>query len=253
MVIDHQELKEPTKRIIRYLDKASEFKFDIIHLKGEDNHIADMLSRDGTFNSTWEPEFIESINRVYSKVEGKDAEWFELFKAREDVVNVDKLWYLIDSHTAKTKWSINYFFPKFIQLITRFTDSCMECQKNRIIRAKNVLLNPLPIPCRPWNDISMDFIYLPKSNSCKDNAMREASSSSSSASINSNTSKERLDSLEEKLDNLLSLVNRFMKQSMNSSNNSSVQSFKRVADDSDTEDEDKEVRSVTDERYQFDS
>ncbi|KAN0025826.1 hypothetical protein ACTFIU_000089 [Dictyostelium citrinum] len=71
----------------------------------------------------------------------------------------------------------------------------------------------------------------------------EASSSSSSASINSNTSKERLDSLEEKFDNLFSLVNRFMKQSMNSSNNSSC---KRVADDSDTEDEDNEERSDTD-------
>ncbi|KAN0025788.1 hypothetical protein ACTFIU_000051 [Dictyostelium citrinum] len=74
----------------------------------------------------------------------------------------------------------------------------------------------------------------------------EASSSSSSASINSNTSKERLDSLEEKLNNLFSLVNRFMKQSMNSSNNSSVPSCKRVADDSDTEDEDNEERSDTD-------
>ncbi|KAN0025784.1 hypothetical protein ACTFIU_000047 [Dictyostelium citrinum] len=78
------------------------------------------------------------------------------------------------------------------------------------------------------------------------NNNQEASSSSSSASINSNTSKERLDSLEEKFDNLFSLVNRFMKQSMNSSNNSSVPSCKRVADDSDTEDEDNEERSDTD-------
>ncbi|KAN0022968.1 hypothetical protein ACTFIU_009051 [Dictyostelium citrinum] len=78
------------------------------------------------------------------------------------------------------------------------------------------------------------------------NYNQEASNSSSSASINSNTSKERLDSLEEKFDNLFSLVNRFMKQSMNSSNNSSAQSYKRVADDSDTEDEDKEERADTD-------
>ncbi|KAN0022983.1 hypothetical protein ACTFIU_009066 [Dictyostelium citrinum] len=78
------------------------------------------------------------------------------------------------------------------------------------------------------------------------NNNQEASSSSSSASINSNTSKERLDSLEEKFDNLFSLVNRFMKQSMNSSNNNSVPSCKRVADDSDTEDEDNEERSDTD-------
>ncbi|KAN0022942.1 hypothetical protein ACTFIU_009025 [Dictyostelium citrinum] len=60
------------------------------------------------------------------------------------------------------------------------------------------------------------------------------------------SSSKRLDSLEEKFDNLFSLVNRFMKQSMNSSNKSSAPSCKRIADDSDTEDEDKEERSDTD-------
>ncbi|KAN0022972.1 hypothetical protein ACTFIU_009055 [Dictyostelium citrinum] len=74
----------------------------------------------------------------------------------------------------------------------------------------------------------------------------EVSCSSFSASINANTSKERLDSLEEKFDNLFSSVNRFMKQSMNSTKNSSVPSCKRVHDDSDAEDEDKEERSYTD-------
>ncbi|KAN0008824.1 hypothetical protein ACTFIU_002117 [Dictyostelium citrinum] len=60
-------------------------------------------------------------------------------------------------------------------------------------------------------------------------------SSSSSATINSDCSKERLDSLEEKLNRLFSLVNRFMEQLMNSSKNSR-----------DTEDEDKEERYDTD-------
>ncbi|KAN0022958.1 hypothetical protein ACTFIU_009041 [Dictyostelium citrinum] len=71
-------------------------------------------------------------------------------------------------------------------------------------------------------------------------------SSSSTASINSDTSKESINSLEEKLDNLFSLVNRFMKQSMNSGKKSSAPSSKRVDDDSDTEDEDKGERSYTD-------
>ncbi|KAN0022986.1 hypothetical protein ACTFIU_009069 [Dictyostelium citrinum] len=65
-----EELKELTKRIIRYLNKASELKFDIIHVIGEDNHIADMVSRDGTFNSTSEPEFFDRFKRGYSKLEG---------------------------------------------------------------------------------------------------------------------------------------------------------------------------------------
>ncbi|KAN0023514.1 hypothetical protein ACTFIV_007900 [Dictyostelium citrinum] len=71
-------------------------------------------------------------------------------------------------------------------------------------------------------------------------------SSSSSASINSEHSKERLVSLEEKLDKLFSLISRFMKQPINSSNNYSAPSSKHDADDSDTEDEDRKERTDTD-------
>ncbi|KAN0023497.1 hypothetical protein ACTFIV_007883 [Dictyostelium citrinum] len=78
------------------------------------------------------------------------------------------------------------------------------------------------------------------------NNNQDASSSSSSASINSDHSKERLDSLEEKFDKLFTLVNRFMKQPINSSDNYSVPSSKRDTDDSDTEDEDREERTDTD-------
>ncbi|KAN0008796.1 hypothetical protein ACTFIU_002089 [Dictyostelium citrinum] len=70
-----------------------------------------------------------------------------------------------------------------------------------------------------------------------------------STTVNKNpeaSSSKKLDSLEEKFDKLFSLVNRFMKQSMNSSNNSSALSCKHVDDDSDTEDEEKEERSDTD-------
>ncbi|KAM9994422.1 hypothetical protein ACTFIZ_007590 [Dictyostelium cf. discoideum] len=94
----YEELKEPTKRIIRYLDKASEYKFDVIHVRGEDNNIADMLSRDGTFDSTWEPEFIDKIKKEYVEFEAKESEWFDTFKSRQDVVDVDGLWYLIDAN-----------------------------------------------------------------------------------------------------------------------------------------------------------
>ncbi|EAL60297.1 hypothetical protein DDB_G0294370, partial [Dictyostelium discoideum AX4] len=191
----YEELKEPTKRIIRYLDKASEYKFEVIHVRGEDNNIADMLSRDGTFDSTWEPEFIDKINKEYVEFETKESEWFDTFKSRQDVVNVDGLWYLIDAktgskrlllvdketinlileeahstiysgHSSKNKMvdklRYNYYFPKFINQIKRFAESCTECQKNRIERAKSGFLNPLPIPSRPWIDISMDFLNLPK-------------------------------------------------------------------------------------------
>ncbi|KAN0050766.1 hypothetical protein ACTA71_003914 [Dictyostelium dimigraforme] len=69
------------------------------------------------------------------------------------------------------KLKVNYFFPNFIQQIAKFTEACLECQRNRIDSIKSGLLNPLPIPSRPWNDISMDFMNLPMSNSGKDSVM----------------------------------------------------------------------------------
>ncbi|KAN0033197.1 hypothetical protein ACTFIV_005208 [Dictyostelium citrinum] len=78
------------------------------------------------------------------------------------------------------------------------------------------------------------------------NNNQDASSISRSASIKSDHSKERLDSLEEKFDKFFSLVNRFMKQPINSSGNYSVPASKRESDDSDTEDEDREERTDTD-------
>ncbi|KAN0021499.1 hypothetical protein ACTFIU_010099 [Dictyostelium citrinum] len=187
-----------------YLDITSEYKFEIIHVKGEDNNIADMLSRDGTFDTTWEPDFVESIKRDYLEYQEKELDWFTTFKKRDDVVEVDGLWYLIDAgtgtkrllvvgteniklileeahstiysgHSSKQKMvdklKTNYFFPNFIQQITRFTEACLECQKNRIDSVRAGLLNPLPVPSRPWNDISMDFMNLPMSNSGKDSVM----------------------------------------------------------------------------------
>ncbi|KAN0050725.1 hypothetical protein ACTA71_003873 [Dictyostelium dimigraforme] len=50
------------------------------------------------------------------------------------------------------KLKVNYFFPNFIQQIAKFTEACVECQRNRIDSIRSGLLNPLPIPSRPWND-----------------------------------------------------------------------------------------------------
>ncbi|KAK9732445.1 hypothetical protein RND81_04G000900 [Saponaria officinalis] len=45
-----------------------------------------------------------------------------------------------------------------------YTKTCLVCQQDKVERQKpGGLLNPLPIPTRPWESISMDFINgLPK-------------------------------------------------------------------------------------------
>jgi hypothetical protein len=59
----------------------------------------------------------------------------------------------------------NYYWPKMDQEVDEYVRSCDACQRNKAVRHKKYgLLDPLEIPNRPWDDISMDFIVgLPES------------------------------------------------------------------------------------------
>lgn len=52
-----------------------------------------------------------------------------------------------------------YYWPKMRQDVDRFVRNCHTCQRSRTSRhAPFGILRPLPIPERPWQDISMDFV-----------------------------------------------------------------------------------------------
>ena len=78
-----------------------------------------------------------------------------------------------DSHVAghfgqfKTlEWiKANFYWPKMDQEVEEYVRSCDSCQRNKATRQKKYgLLDPLDIPNRPCDDISMDFIVgLPES------------------------------------------------------------------------------------------
>ena len=46
----------------------------------------------------------------------------------------------------------------------QYTKMCLICQQDKVKKAKvSVLLEPLPVPTRPWESVSLDFItHLPK-------------------------------------------------------------------------------------------
>lgn len=56
-----------------------------------------------------------------------------------------------------------YYWPKLPRDVRRYVEKCVICMKAKR-GANNVgLYHPLPIPNRPWECISMDFIVgLPK-------------------------------------------------------------------------------------------
>ena len=60
----------------------------------------------------------------------------------------------------------NIYWPRMDQEVEEYVRRCDPCQRNKATRhEKYGLLDPLDIPNRPWDDISMDFIVgLPESS-----------------------------------------------------------------------------------------
>ena len=58
---------------------------------------------------------------------------------------------------------ISYFWPKLNNCFRKFIESCTIFQQEKGMTTNQGLYQPLPIPSRPWESISMDFVMgLPK-------------------------------------------------------------------------------------------
>ena len=60
----------------------------------------------------------------------------------------------------------NYYWPKMKDTVHRYIRNCHTCRRAKAPRDRyNGLLKPLPIPARPWIDVTLDFVTgLPPSN-----------------------------------------------------------------------------------------
>ncbi|KAM9993566.1 hypothetical protein ACTFIZ_009422 [Dictyostelium cf. discoideum] len=200
----YKNMIDPPKRIIRSLDKLSEFNFEIRHIRGEDNVVADFLSRSPQFYLEWDEDFTKEIKQSYSKAKDHLKSWLDTIRKRDDVIEINELLYLIDPKTDCKRLIItdknqitmvleeahstsysghianyklgeklrkSFYFPKFWERINKFVSQCHDCQKNRILREKHGQLKSLPIPAQPWDDIAMDFMNLPKTDSGFDSVL----------------------------------------------------------------------------------
>ena len=64
-----------------------------------------------------------------------------------------------------------YYWPRWRKTVDRYVRNCLKCRRAENPRDRPPgLLNPLPVPDRPWQHISMDFRSFPKDKSGHDAA-----------------------------------------------------------------------------------
>eukprot|EP00253_Pinus_taeda_P033189 PITA_33189 len=204
LLTDHHSLtnyfSQPTlnTRQARWADFLSGFNFEIKHLKGKENRVADALSRKvqcvcKISVSKWQSTLFEKIkstaerDAVYQQIKqqlqqffGKETQQgYELddagmlyFNKKLYVPNEDGIKKLIldEFHISHytghpgyqkmvTALRKEYYWPKMKKEVAEYVAQCLECQQ---IKAEHLhpagLLQPLPIPEWKWETISMDFI-----------------------------------------------------------------------------------------------
>ena len=208
VITDHMSLKhfltQPrlSARQARWAEFMQEFNMNITHRPGKLNNAADALSRRpdhaelNTCVTVNKDEFLERLKAGYSldvECEGHlkaNPRW----KKTDDgliYINSNRI-YVPDGNDLRTalmnehhdiplsghvgsakvynKLCRNWYWPKMKYDVEEYVRSCPQCQQNKPSNQKPIgLLQPLPIPERRWQQVTMDLItQLPKSRNGND-------------------------------------------------------------------------------------
>lgn len=190
ILCDHKNLiffqarRHLKSRHARWATRLSPFQFTLSYRPGASNDAADALSRrsdyafsegeDGvdtkscseTFTLLDKNLFIDSVSSQpslpFTRIQVTDPELkLNIMKSRHDSPSA--------GHQGRLRTfdliAREYYWEGMRKEISDYVDRCDTCQRNKSPRHKPFgLLQPLPIPFRPWSSISMDFIVkLPKS------------------------------------------------------------------------------------------
>lgn len=183
-----------TPKQARWQEFLAEFDFEWIHRPGKENAVADSLSRKQVGEYVAAISSVTSDFRKQIRSESQNDPTCLTLKKRVEEGTVRRYWLSggllftkggracvpgngklrrkLLRETHDPQWAGHpgvermrallprrYFWPKVFNDIEAYVKSCLVCLQDKVERKKEAgLLQPLPIPDRPWQSVSMDFI-----------------------------------------------------------------------------------------------
>ena len=183
-------------RQLRWTQKLAEYDFELIHKDGRSHVVADMLSRRPDLQLSAislispDPDFFTEVERyarddqAYQAIlkacsDGQRPDFF----IREGRLYLDKepprlyipasplrAQLLHEAHDAEASSHLgrdktlsrlqqHFYWPQMHKTVQEYVRSCDQCQRNKATnRLTPGLLQPLEIPRRNWEQVSLDFI-----------------------------------------------------------------------------------------------
>ncbi|EFA85708.1 hypothetical protein PPL_00937 [Heterostelium album PN500] len=150
------------------------------YIPGKENCMADYLSRVPDFYTPWDNDLHKDIVASYSSELPKATrDWFQSFKRRQDITIINDLYYWIDGDNmrlvmldpASITSIINEAHSSPFSGHVAYGRMLKVCPMPTFIHQENQrrILASLPLPDRPWCDISMDLLALPAADTGEDN------------------------------------------------------------------------------------
>jgi RNase H-like domain found in reverse transcriptase/Integrase zinc binding domain/Integrase core domain len=188
---DHQALKflhEQSKlsdRHAKWVSALQEYTFSIVHKSGTNNKVADALSRRHSLLASMKaltlgfeelPQTLRQdsdFGTIINEVEQQKRDDYILcdgFLFRDKALCIPqtslRLLIIRELHTQghfgfeKTLQLVKerFYWPGMYKDIKNFVKRCQICQAAKGTDTNQGLYVPLPIPTKPWQDISMDFV-----------------------------------------------------------------------------------------------
>ena len=198
-----------TGRLARWLHIIEEYDMEVIYKQGKENVVADALSRLHNVSFDYDKSFVSDIVEGYNHdpffLDILSNKQKSSHSSNRFSVSDNGLIYLNDSFTSRlcvpkykelrvnllhevhdtissahlgidksfNLLSRTYFWPRMFHDVKDYVASCSSCQRNKPSSSKPAgLLQPLNIPYRNWEEISMDFVVsLPKTKSDYDSIL----------------------------------------------------------------------------------